>query len=197
MDTTTKKSESVAVLFATREGQTAKIAARVADDLRAQGCAVALHDVREAGISIDGASAVVLAASVHLGSHEKEMVAFVRAHRAELEKLPTLFLSVSLSEAGAENPTRPAAVRAKASQEVRATVERFFVATGFRPAHFFPVAGALAYRHYNWLVRLIMKRIAAAEGASTDTTREHEYTDWVALDAEVERFAREISAPRP
>jgi menaquinone-dependent protoporphyrinogen oxidase len=183
----------VAVMYATREGQTAKIAARVADDLRAHGCAVELRNLRDGDFDIGGAAAVVLAASVHLGHHEKEMVRFTREEREALARRPTLFLSVSLSQAGAEMRDRPDELRAKASEEVHEVAERFFAATGFRPGHFLPVAGALAYRHYNWLVRFIMKKIAAAEGASTDTTREHEYTDWAALDAEAARFADEIT----
>ena len=146
--TTTK---TIAVLYATREGQTAKIAERVAEDLRACGCAVAVHDVREPGAAIGGAGAVVLAASVHLGRHEKEMVAFVKAHRDELARVPTMFLSVSMSEAGAEMRDRPAEVRAKAAAEVRGVIEHFFADTGFRATHVFPVAGALQYRHYNFL----------------------------------------------
>ena len=38
-----------------------------------------------------------------------------------------------------------------------------------------------------------MKRIAATEGASTDTTRDHEYTDWGALDAMAARFADSLN----
>jgi menaquinone-dependent protoporphyrinogen oxidase len=183
---------SVAVLFATREGQTAKIAARVAAGLRAHGCTVEVHDLRASAIGIDSAAAVVLAASVHLHRHEKEMVAFMREHRDQLNRRRTLFLSVSLSEAGAENTERDVSARAKASAEVRSVAEQLFATTGFRPTRFVPVAGALAYPRYNPLIRFIMKKIAAAEGASTDTTREHEYTDWVALDATAERFAREV-----
>jgi len=44
------------------------------------------------------------------------------------------------------------------------------------------VAGALSYTKYNFLVRFVMKRIAKAQGASTDTSRDHELTDWEALD---------------
>jgi menaquinone-dependent protoporphyrinogen oxidase len=35
-----------------------------------------------------------------------------------------------------------------------------------------------------------MRRIAAAEGGETDTSRDYEYTDWAA----VERFALEMAA---
>jgi menaquinone-dependent protoporphyrinogen oxidase len=187
----------ILIVYATREGQTAKIAARFAEDLRAHGCHATLHDARGPRVALDGAAAVVLAASVHVGSHEKEMVKFVRAHREELARLPTVFISVSLSEAEVEDPTHSESDRARATDEVRQVAEAFFKKTEFQPTHFFPVAGRLAYLEYNWFIRLILKRIAAAHHQSTDTTRDHEYTDWAALDAMAERFAREVSEGEP
>ena len=46
-----------------------------------------------------------------------------------------------------------------------------------------PVAGALAYSQYNFLVKLVMKGIARRAGAPTDTSRDYEFTDWPAVDA--------------
>ena len=40
----------------------------------------------------------------------------------------------------------------------------------------------LLYTQYNVLIRFVMKRIAKHAGGATDTSRDHEYTDWVALD---------------
>ena len=62
---------------------------------------------------------------------------------------------------------------------------------GFRAPHVLPVAGALTYPKYNPFVRFLMKRIARAEGGSTDTTRDHEFTDFAAVERFVERFASE------
>jgi menaquinone-dependent protoporphyrinogen oxidase len=53
-----------------------------------------------------------------------------------------------------------------------------------------PVAGALLYRQYGAIVRLVMRFIAMQTGATTDTSRDHEYTNWEALD----RFADELAA---
>jgi menaquinone-dependent protoporphyrinogen oxidase len=55
-----------------------------------------------------------------------------------------------------------------------------------------PVAGALLYTHYNFLVRLIMKNIARKAGASTDTSRDYDYTNWPALDKFVDDFAAQV-----
>jgi hypothetical protein len=51
-------------------------------------------------------------------------------------------------------------------------------------------AGALEYTQYNRLERALMKRIAKKEGGFTDTSNDHEYTDW----AQVTNFAERFSA---
>ncbi len=40
--------------------------------------------------------------------------------------------------------------------------------------------------------RMLMKRIAAQAGGDTDTSRDHEYTDWKDLAAFTRRFAAKI-----
>ncbi len=105
----------VLLLYATREGQTRRIAEHVAATLRARDVSVDVENVKDlpAGFAFGGYSAAILAASVHLGRHEREMVAFVKQHRAELESLPTAFLSVSMAEAGAENTSSAPEARAE------------------------------------------------------------------------------------
>ena len=61
-------------------------------------------------------------------------------------------------------------------------IDTFLAETGWHPSKVRAVAGALSYTKYNFLVRFVMKRIAKAQGASTDTSRDHELTDWEALD---------------
>jgi menaquinone-dependent protoporphyrinogen oxidase len=186
----------IAVLYATREGHTKRVAERVAGDLRARGLDTECKNLREDASAIDlhDYSAAVLAASVHQGKHEREMVQFAKKHRTELEQLPTAFLSVTLSEAGAEMPDTTPEQRARFSADVQKVINQFFESTGWRPQRVKPVAGALLYSKYNALVRFIMKRIAREAGASTDTSRDCEYTDWVGLDSFVDEFADELSA---
>src|SRR6478672_4758618 len=103
-----------AIFFATREGQTRRIAARLADDLRERGVETDLFDVRESvDIDFSRYTTACVAASVHVGHHEREMIAFVRQHRDELLRLGAAFISVTLSEAGAEDPTRTGTERSK------------------------------------------------------------------------------------
>ncbi len=191
-------SEPILVVYATREGHTRTVAEHVAATLRARGRAVDVLDaahVPPEGLELAGRPGVVLAASVHLGRHEREMVAFVKAHREELDRVPTAFLSVSLSEAGVENRAAPFDARARAAEDVRRLVDEFCHETGLHPSRVWPVAGALMYRRYGVFTRLVMKTIARRAGADTDTSRDHELTDWAALDRFVAVLAEEMDRP--
>ena len=185
----------VAVCYATREGQTRIVAERVATLLRDRGLAADVFDISKihSAFSLEPYVGAILAASVHLGRHDREMISFVTKHRAELGKLPTAFLSISLSEAEAEREAAPADERAKASDRVTKMLEQFYADTGWHPTRTKPVAGTLAYSRYNFLVRFVMKRIARAAGMPTDTTHDYEYTDWAALDGFARAFADELT----
>jgi menaquinone-dependent protoporphyrinogen oxidase len=183
------------VFYATREGHTRQIAEYIAADLEKRRFAVELYDVREDTTpqNIAGYAAAVLAASVHLGKHEREMVRFVKQRRAQLEKLHSAFISVTLSEAGVEKQNVTPAERAAFAADVEHVLNKFYEDTGWRPEKVKPVAGALLYSKYNPLIRIIMKRIARKAGAGTDTSRDYDYTDWVGLDRFVDELAEEIS----
>jgi len=183
----------VGVFFATREGHTERIAERIADDLRLLGFDVDLLPVRgPLPFNLANYSAAVLAASVHGGSHEKEMVQFVKDHRSELENIPTAFLSVTLSEAGAERLDATPKEHAQFVSDVDRMLAKFFKETKWHPLLAKPVAGALLYTRYNYLVRIIMRAIAKKAGAATDTSRDYVYTDWVGLDKFTDALAEEI-----
>ena len=191
--------KTVGVFYATREGHTQRIAEHVAADLRVRGIEPKVENLRSPSttIHLSDYAGVILAASVHIGEHESEMVNFVKQHRSELEAMPTAFLSVTLSEAGAERPGTTPEGHARFAADVAKVVHAFFEETGWQPQFVKPVAGALLYTQYNILVRLVMKQIARKTGASTDTSHDHEYTDWDALDRFVEEFAQALPHDLP
>ena len=96
-----------AIFYATREGHTHQIAEHIARNPSATRVAVGMWDVRVEHRAIPWAhiDRVFIAASVHAGHHEPEMIAFVKTHRAHLERLSGALLSVTLSAAGAEDLT--------------------------------------------------------------------------------------------
>lgn len=185
----------VGVFFASKEGHTQEIAKRIAVNLHQNGFDVDLHNVRVPfPFHWSDYSAAILAASVHKGDHEKEMIQFVKQHRAELEQMPTAFLSITLSEVGAEMKGTTPADHERFVADVKQMLEKFFQQTGWHPTFVKPVAGALLYTKYNFLMRFIMKQIAKKEGVSTDTSRDYDYTDWIDLDKFIEKWGAEIRA---
>ena len=172
------------IFYTTREGHTRRIAEHVATKLRRHHIGADLYDVSALRQPIDWSPYdwACVAASVDAGHHEREMIRFVKAHRAELEWLRAAFLSVTLSEAGAEDPKATQERRAKSAADAQRMIDVFVQETGWHSVHVLPVAGALAYSQYNVVKRAIMKRIARKAGAPTDTTRDYEFTDWAELD---------------
>jgi menaquinone-dependent protoporphyrinogen oxidase len=133
-----------------------------------------------------------LAASVHQGNHEKEMLRFVKEHRTELERIPTAFISVSLSEVGAERWQATPAEHIHFAADVNKMLDTFFEQTEWYPTYVKPVAGALSYSKYNFFIRFIMRQVAGKQRAGTDTSRDYDYTNWIELDKFNEDLGAEI-----
>jgi menaquinone-dependent protoporphyrinogen oxidase len=188
--------QRVGVFYATKEGHARKVAERVGAALAARALEVEVHDVADAdaAAAFIRSDAAVLVGSVHLGKHERALLAFVKARREMLEAMPAAFLSVCGAEAGAEQGSTPEA-RATSATRVGEQLRAFTEATGWHPRHVRPVAGAFVFTHYNPLVRWVMKRIAKSEGLPTDTSRDYDFTDWVALDEFSRSLAEELHAP--
>jgi menaquinone-dependent protoporphyrinogen oxidase len=189
--------KSVLIAFATRHGNATQIARRLADSIQQRGFAAELLDAAGVpkGFSFSNYAAAMIVASVHLGRHEPEMKRFVKARVAELSAIPSAFLSVSLSQAGAQSFAAPPAQRARSAANAAAMIDRFLAETGWHPSRIEPVAGALLYTKYNFVLRFIMKRIAAKAGGSTDVSQDHSYTDWESLDRFCAEFLQQIEGP--
>jgi menaquinone-dependent protoporphyrinogen oxidase len=161
--------------YGTTEGQTARIADHIAVVIRSRGVEAQALDLKQStDVGLDGYDAVIVGGSIHMGKHEEHVVDFVQKNRIRLERLPSAFFSVSLAAHGD-------------LENARAYVENFEQQTGWRPAQVGLFSGALLYRQYGFLKRLMMKKIVSNKpgGLSTDTSSDHVYTDW----DEVKRFA--------
>ena len=181
-----------AVFYATREGQSQRVAERVAAGLRRRGAQADVINVKTAHgrVAVSGYQTAFVVASVHAGHHEKEMIEFVRGVRDGLTSVGASFLSLTLSQAGAEDPNATPAQRAAARNDALRMIDVFSRETGWHPARALPVAGALTYSKYNFLKKLIMKRIAHKAGFDGDTARDYEFTNWQAIDEFVDESGR-------
>jgi len=178
----------ILIVYGTTDGHTRKIAQVIAENLRGQYCSVDTLDA--AGIrrrlSPETYDGVIVLASVHIGSYQRGVAAWVRAHAPMLNLMPTAFVSVCLGIL--EKGTKP-------REELLRIMQRFLEKCGWRPTMTKMVAGALPYTRYGWLKRQMMKRIVARAGGDTDTTRDYEYTDWNDLRRFCDDFA-ELTAQR-
>jgi menaquinone-dependent protoporphyrinogen oxidase len=189
----------VLILYATREGHTRRVAEHLVGSLRGRGIAAETVDAAHIpnGFSLSRYCAAVIAASVHCGVHEREIIRFVKDHVEALNRMPAALLSVSLSEAGAEDRKSPLARRVQAAADVQRMIDALLKETGWRPGRIKAVAGALLFTKYNFLLRFVMKRISRQAGGATDTSKDHEYTDWKALDIFIDEFVQAIPTHEP
>ena len=176
----------VPIFYATTEGQTRRIAERIAEQIRRHGLdshAIAIVSEEASHINWTRVRGVAVGASLHVQKHQGEALAFARVHHDELSARPSMFFSVSLS-AASKNPGEVNAAEAIA----RAFADR----TGWQPTRIASIAGRLAYTQYNWFVRRLLRRIAVKEGASPDISRDHEYTDWELVERLADDLAYEV-----
>jgi menaquinone-dependent protoporphyrinogen oxidase len=171
------------IVYASHFGQTRAIAHEIADKLRLAHHDVEIVDARRAEPPPPGMfDAVVLGSRVEIGRHAPEIREYMAHHREALRDMPVAVFSVSMAASSPNAGTDPSGYLSMLFEEV-----------GWKPTIAIALAGALPYRKYNWLLRLVMKRISRSAGHTTDTSRNHEFTDW----PRVRELAHEIAAIVP
>lgn len=177
----------IAVLFATSEGHTRTIAHHLVGLLAQREVSAEAHEVGGEGalLALDEATAVILAASIHAGAHQRRFVDFVRDHCELLDARPNLLLQVSLTAAESDEEARA---------RVAAFETTFEEAAGWQPARWEPVAGAVLYRQLGFFRRYMVRLVMGMVGGPTDMSQDHVLTRWPGLDAAVERFVDEVRA---
>ena len=166
----------VAIVYGTGEGQTEKIAGRIADAVRERDHETTVANAADlpADLALEGFDVVVVGASVHGGQFQQTVRAFASEHEEALTALPSAFFSVSLTAASDEPG---------AHGRIEEYVDGFVEETGWKPdlvAHF---AGALRYSEYGFVKRFVMRHISKTAGLESDGKRDYEYTDWADVDA--------------
>lgn len=170
-----------AVIYATTEGQTRKIARFAVDRLAGSGHAVELLAAADAGdLDLSRHDGVILAGSLHAGHFQRELEHFAQERRADLDARPTLFLAVSLTAAGHD---------AEDWAGLDGCMERFRAATGWSPARVEHVAGAFRFSQYDFFKGWAMRWIASQRKVSVAPGEDLELTDWDALGTAVDAFA--------
>jgi menaquinone-dependent protoporphyrinogen oxidase len=171
----------VLIAYATTEGQTKKIAEKIANQVRELGHVVELIDTnrKHRDFHVDDFNAIMVAASVHQDSYQDAIELFVVACRTILKTKPTMFVSVSLSAAFDEGRDAAQNYIAKFSEQ-----------TGWIPTISLSVAGALRNEGYDYYQQQILEHIVLKNRNVDRPERDHEFTDWKGLAESVETFLK-------
>lgn len=169
------------VLYATREGQTRKIATRIVETLKGLGVECDLFSFDEIG-EPDWSlyDRVLLGSSIRYGVYQKVFRRFVERHLDRLAAVPNGFFAVNLV----------ARKEGKNTPETNVYTRHYLEKTSWKPDLCSVFAGALLYPRYNFLERAILRLLMSYTGGPTDPTKEYVFTDW----DKVEAFAKEAAA---
>lgn len=173
---------AILLLYVSRDGQTRRVMDRVGERLVAFGLDVETCEVGvdEPSRKLDLWDGVVVGAPVRWGKYPAAVSRLVREHRRALTRVSSVLVSVSLS----------AGLRSRFASKAERYAARFLRLTEWTPNRSTLIGGALCYTRYGAFNRWVLRFIAWISGADTDTSRDHEYTDWGAVD----RLADELAA---
>jgi menaquinone-dependent protoporphyrinogen oxidase len=163
------------VFYATRDGQSRRIAERIAERLAEWEIDTLPKDLgvlQPSQSCLESAGLVVLVAAIRYGKLLPEARDFLAAYQ-KLETKPKLvFLVVNLSsrKPGKETP--------KGSVYIRKAMKQYELAPAFARA----IPGRLDYRRYTWRDRQLIRFIMFLTGGPTDPKTSIEYTPWDVVD---------------
>ena len=172
------------LLYATTQGQTRKIMRHIADRLVAQGHSVELVPADQAAdqagaLEPSRFDAAILAGSIHAGQYQTELLQAAHALSPALNRLPGLFLTVSLTAAG-DDPAEQA--------ELDRLARGFLNDTGWQTPQIAQVAGALRFSAYGFFEYWAMLWISRQKNRTLTGKEDIEFTDWPALDTLTDGF---------
>lgn len=166
------------IVFSSKHGQAARIAARIGDIAATAGVITDVVPIDKAGDCVPARyDSLIVVGSVHFGRHGRKLEGWVRRKRAAISSMRSAFISVS-----------GAAATAGGKREADVYVHDFAKRTGWYPELHETVAGAEPYTRYGLLTRIVMRSIARKHGRVVDIHRDYEFTDWGAVEAFARNF---------
>jgi menaquinone-dependent protoporphyrinogen oxidase len=183
---TTDSRRATALYYATRDGQSRRIAEHIFGRLAESKTLKPPQDVAvtpPAAADLATASVIVLVAAVRYGKHLPEADRFLTTYRSLASPPPLALASVNLTA------RKPAKTTATGNAYLRKIIARHRLA----PVVAVAFAGRLEYRRYGWLDRQIIRFIMLLTRGPTDPDTNVEYTSWPAVD----EFAARIAELQP
>ncbi len=179
---------NIMIIYASIEGQTAKIAAHLRDQLSTAGHIVSLFDTadRMAHVDLDGIDKIILAAPVHERRHPPNFELLLNASSDALEALPSLMLSISLNAAFVDG-----------REEAEDYIQEMVMRTGFKPTQSAIVAGAVKTGSYDYFATEVVRHVLLGDRPYDPNDGDREFTDWDALDQTVTAFLVDATPKMP
>ena len=158
------------IVYATGEGQTRKVAHFIGNSIEHCGIKVDYLDANEPhskSFPCDNYRGIILGSSLRYRRYAASLGEFIRQHKGELERVPSAFYSVSLGDVKGWR------------FGVTWCIDHFLHRNAWQPRVIGRFGGALRYTKYeNKWMKTGMLFGAAIMGHPTDTSRDHELTDW-------------------
>lgn len=162
----------VLIIYGTIEGQTRKICRFLKEEAEKLGHTADLAEATDEPYSPENHDAAILASSVHMSGYNEALMQYIHQNAELLNKMPSAFVSVSLSAAFTEKQDP------ESWDELKEITQRFFAETHWKPDQVEYAAGALRYSQYSWFKKFIMRQIARQTHHETDDSHDYEYTDY-------------------
>ena len=170
------------LFYATRDGQSRRIAERIADRLAAHGIPALPRDLAGVSLapsSLAAARLVVVVAAVRYGRPLPEAEQFLAGFGMLREPPQLALLSVNLT---ARKP-------GKDTVEGNAYLRKSIVRHRLAPVLALAIGGRLDYSRYRWMDRQLIRFIMKLTGGPTDPRTCVEYTRWDVVDDVALRIA--------
>lgn len=174
----------ILIAYASLEGQSEKIAQRIAETVERGGAEPLLVNTRESPDAPwpGDCNGLIAGGPLHREHHPHELGQWLKEHQRDWMGLPTAFFSVSLSAASD---------RQQDLDDAQRVMQEFLDEIGMHPDMTATIAGALKYSRYGFFKKRIMRNIVKKSGGrELDMSMDYEYTDW----EQVESFATEFLA---
>jgi menaquinone-dependent protoporphyrinogen oxidase len=173
----------VLILYATSEGQTARIAAEMVNTIRDLSVGATRKDLETwPGIyDLADFDAIIVGASVHFHQYPKEILAWIERHLDIIKSKPSAFYSVSMTGAQESEDGR---------ERMDDYLTNLFEKTHWHPDLTASFAGAMRYSELDGVRQRVGQFVSWRTGGETDISQDTEYTDWDRVRAFSAEFVR-------
>lgn len=166
------------LIYASVDGQTAKISEEIRSDFFKAGRDIELYSIEEFDKDVEDFDTLIIGSSIRYGLHNEAIIDFIENNTEKLEAIKSIFFSVNLV---ARKPEKNEAT-------TNPYVVKFFKKIKWKPFKVAVFAGMLDYKKYGFWDRKMIQLIMWITKGPTNSNAKIEYTDW----EKVHEFSEEL-----